>query len=143
MRITTNNPTSLSLHGTDQEVANFLRTGESNWVSPSQPTGNINESRIIHGIAPGWPLDCTVDVAHPDRDIVTIQNQIRAIIARHIPLGLKFLGISPDMCFKPFIHRQKLDVIVALGGLSECGKSTIGGAIERMYGQRGRREKIG
>lgn len=95
--------------------------------SPSQPS-YATTSDIHIGVA--GPLET--------------QNALRAAILPHIQTNTtgRFAGLPGDLLFRPFVFRQSLRMVVALGGLSECGKSTFGVEVDTGFGGRGRREKI-
>lgn len=108
-------------------------------VHTPQPAESASNALAVLATTRASPNQFTILTA--GRTVLEIQSHLRAIISQFSPKRLT--GLSSDMMFKPFVHRQSLKVVVALGGLSECGKSTMGAAIDVMFGARGRREKFG
>jgi hypothetical protein len=76
-----------------------------------------------------------------DKTVLEVQDAFRAILRKHAPR--KMLGLSGDMRLQPYVHRQNLRTVVAIGGLSECGKYTVGKEVDTILGDSGRREKLG
>jgi hypothetical protein len=75
------------------------------------------------------------------KTVLEVQDAFRAILRKHAPR--KTLGLSADMRLQPYVHRQNLRMVVAIGGLSECGKSTVGKEVDTILSDSGRREKLG
>ncbi|KAJ7750350.1 hypothetical protein B0H16DRAFT_1550399 [Mycena metata] len=112
----------------------------SNWKQLDPPPNDPNARVVSPDILQSWPAECIIDSTN--KMVLEIQNAFRMIIAKHLS-PRRLTGLSADMMFKPYLHRQKLRVVIALGGLSECGKSSMGAFIDSHFGQQGRREKIG
>ncbi|KAJ7073424.1 hypothetical protein B0H15DRAFT_62028 [Mycena belliarum] len=108
------------------------------WEAAETPM-DTNTRAISPDMLQSWPSQFIVDATA--KTVMEVQNMLRDIIGRHAPRRL--LGLSSDMMFKPYLHRQALRAVVALGGLSECGKSSMGALIDTRFGQKGRREKFG
>lgn len=103
------------------------------------PNGTESNSRAIsHDMLESWPSEFVIDAT--TKTIMEVQNILRSLIGKHV--SRRLAGLSGDMMFKPYLHRQRLRVVVAFGGLSECGKSTMGGLVDTEFGQAGRREKF-
>ncbi|KAJ7443897.1 hypothetical protein B0H11DRAFT_2291384 [Mycena galericulata] len=99
---------------------------------------NSNPAAISHDMLRAWPSEFIIDATA--KTIMEVQNILRSLIGKHV--SRRLTGLSGDMMFKPYLHRQRLRVVVAFGGLSECGKSSMGGLVDTEFGQEGRREKI-
>ncbi|KAJ7484367.1 hypothetical protein FB451DRAFT_82712 [Mycena latifolia] len=97
-----------------------------------------NILRISDAALAGWQQQYIIDTKN--ETVLEIQNHLRRLIAEAFPQRL--MGLSGDMMFKPFIHRQSLKMVVALGGLSESGKSSMGSIVDTKFGEAGRREKF-
>ncbi|KAJ7651994.1 hypothetical protein DFH06DRAFT_1134561 [Mycena polygramma] len=110
----------------------------SRWNSAKTPR-DTNDRAISSDMLESWPSRFVVDATA--KTVTETQDVLRSIIREHI--SLRLTGLSGDMMFKPYLHRQRLRLVVALGGLSECGKSSMGGYIDTQFGQQGRREKFG
>ncbi|KAJ7159824.1 hypothetical protein C8R43DRAFT_345596 [Mycena crocata] len=104
----------------------------------AETSNDANERAVSQGMLQSWPLQFVLDATN--KAVMEVQNALRDLIRSHIHWRLT--GLSGDVMFKPYVHRQKLRVVVALGGLSECGKSSMGGLIDTGFGQQGRREKF-
>ncbi|KAJ7705100.1 hypothetical protein B0H16DRAFT_704572 [Mycena metata] len=112
---------------------------DSNWKSAETPSDtNLNARAVSLDILQSWPSEFVIDVT--TNTVLETQNILRRIIGKYIPRRL--VGLSADMMFKPYLHRQRLRVVIALGGLSECGKSSMGSFIGTQFSQQGRREKF-
>ncbi|KAF8215662.1 hypothetical protein K438DRAFT_1954369 [Mycena galopus ATCC 62051] len=94
---------------------------------------NLNLRAISRAMLQSGPSEYIIDAT--DKTILEVQNTWRSLLGNRAPRRLA--GLSGDMMFKPYLHRQRLRIVVALGGLSECGKSTMGGLIETEFGQQG------
>jgi hypothetical protein len=97
-----------------------------------------NHLRISDLAAQQWLGKYTIRTA--GRSVLEVQDDLRRILIEHSPR--KLLGLSSDMHMRPFINRQELHAVIALGGMSECGKSTIGKEVDTLLGEKGRREKF-
>jgi hypothetical protein len=97
-----------------------------------------NHLRISDLAAQQWLDKYTIRTA--GRSVLEVQDDLRRILIEHSPR--KLLGLSSDMHMRPFINRQELHAVIALGGMSECGKSTIGKEVDTLLGEKGRREKF-
>ncbi|KAJ7842184.1 hypothetical protein B0H14DRAFT_3868920 [Mycena olivaceomarginata] len=63
--------------------------------------------------------------------VLQLQNTLRALIRSHLPPSTRRLtGLSDDMQFTPYLHRQRLRFVLALGGLSECAESTLAARVD-------------
>lgn len=122
-----------------EDVHIIFNFTEADGSSPSMK-GSSNSLAVSAALLSSWPREHVINVG-PNSSVLTIQNEFRAIILKHSPGRLT--GLTPGLTFKPWIHGQSLGVIVAFGGLSECGKSTFGGVVDRIFGSQGRRMKIG
>ncbi|KAJ6501469.1 hypothetical protein C8R47DRAFT_227982 [Mycena vitilis] len=110
----------------------------SQWHSAKTPE-DTNDRAISSDMLESWSLRFVVDATA--KTVLETQDVLRSIIREHVTS--RIVGLSGDMMCKPYLHRQRLRVVVALGGLSECGKSSMGGYIDTQFGQHGRREKFG
>jgi hypothetical protein len=97
-----------------------------------------NHLRISEAATQSWPAKNVIMTT--GRSILEVQDDLRRVLIEHSPR--KLLGLSSDMHMRSFINRQKLRAVVALGGMSECGKSTIGKEVDMLMGEQGRREKF-
>ncbi|KAJ7811795.1 hypothetical protein B0H14DRAFT_2606268 [Mycena olivaceomarginata] len=71
-----------------------------------------------------WPPHLILDAA--SQTVLQLQNTLRALIRSHLPPSTRRLtGLSDDMQFTPYLYLHAL----ALGGLSECAKSTLGARV--------------
>ncbi|KAJ7471842.1 hypothetical protein FB451DRAFT_309011 [Mycena latifolia] len=109
----------------------------SHWEAPATMT-DANTRAISPDMLQSWSSEFIVDAT--TKTVLETQNVLRKIIGQHV--SGRLTGLSGDMMFKPYLHRQKLRAVIALGGLSECGKSSMGGLVDTQFGQQGRREKF-
>ncbi|KAJ6532779.1 hypothetical protein DFH09DRAFT_134264 [Mycena vulgaris] len=98
-----------------------------------------NTLKISDAALAAWKPRFIIDTHN--KTVLEVQNHLRSLIFDAFPRPLT--GVSGDMMFKPFLHRQRLQTVVALGGLSECGKSSMGRIVDTKFGEAGRREKFG
>ncbi|KAJ7640172.1 hypothetical protein B0H17DRAFT_1216700 [Mycena rosella] len=111
----------------------------SHWDAAETPV-DAKARAVSPDLLLSWPAQFVVDAT--SKSVVEVQDALRALIGQHVS-HRRLTGLSGDMMFKPYLHRQKLRAVVAFGGLSECGKSSMGGVVDTQFGQQGRREKFG
>ncbi|KAJ7222549.1 hypothetical protein GGX14DRAFT_664158 [Mycena pura] len=128
-------PSNTSLDNQSKEI--HIVIINSHWES-AETSKDINDRSISSDMLESWPSRFVIDATA--KTVIETQDVVRSIIREH--LSSRPIGLSGDMMFKPYLHRQRLRVVVALGGLSECGKSSMGGYIDTQFGQQGRREKF-
>jgi hypothetical protein len=132
----------------------LLKNGSRSWRAEESEDAHILLKASRHNLAHSTGThflaidDATAETWDPayvietaGRSMLEVQNDVRRILARYCPP--KLLGLSADMMMQPFVHRNKLRAVIALGGLSECGKSMLGREIDTVLRERGRREKLG